>query len=119
MLKNTKRLIALEEKVNHLVDLIESDEVKKLRDDSVELKEIKRLISHVKFKIKDTRIVENTDNGKQSVIVTYELPRIVLELDENGKPSKNDFFYASNMLNMISLEDMSNFQKVLRNRKKL
>ena len=45
MLKNTKRLIALEEKVNHLVDLLESDEIKKLRDDSVELKEIKKLIA--------------------------------------------------------------------------
>ncbi len=112
--KRTKQLNAMEEKLDHLTDLIESNEVKQLRKDSEELRQLKSLLSHVKFKIKDTRVVEDQTTGQISVVVVYELPRIVLDLDESGQPPKNDFFYSTNMLNMISLEDMANFQKVLR-----
>ena len=115
MLKSTKEIL---EKLDSLKSLLESNELEQLRKDSAELKEIKSLISHVKFKIKDVRIVDNTDTGRQNVVVVYELPRIVLEIDENGNPNKNDFFYSSNRLDMISLEDMTKFQNVLRNVKK-
>lgn len=118
MLKRTKLLTELNAKLDHLTALLESGEVQQWKKDSEELKKTKELVSHVKFKIKDVRIVEDTDAGKQRVVVVYELPRVVLELDENGNPNKNDFFYSSNMLDMISLEDMSLFQKVLRNRKR-
>lgn len=109
-----QKIIDLEKKVDKLTALLESNEIKQLRKDSDELKKTKELLSHVKFKIKETRIVENQDNGNVSIIVTYEMPRIVLELDENGSPNKNDFFYSSNMLDMISLEDMSRFQDKLK-----
>lgn len=119
MLKRTKLLTELKAKIDHLAALLESGEVQQWKKDSDELKKTKELLSHVKFKIKDVRIVEDTNTGKQKVIVVYELPRIELELDENGNPNKNDFFYSSNMLDMISLEDMSYFQKILRNRKRM
>ena len=109
-----QKIIDLEKKVDKLTALLESNEIKQLRKDSDELKKTKELLSHVKFKIKETRVVENQDNGNISIIVTYEMPRIVLELDENGRPNKNDFFYSSNMLDMISLEDMSKFQDKLK-----
>jgi len=118
MLKRTKQLLAIEEKINHLVELVESEEYKKLKKDSEELAKTKSLLAHVKFKIKETRVVEDQETGEMSIIVTYELPRIVLKLDENGNPSKDEFFYSSNMLDMISLEDMSKFQNILRNAKK-
>ena len=85
--------------------------------DSEELKKIKSLLTHVKFKIKNTQVISNQETGKTNIVVTYELPRIVLELDENGNPNKNDFFYSTNMLDMISLEDMSKFQDALKNAK--
>jgi len=115
MLKKTQAILETHENVKKLVDLLESNEIKQLRKDSEELKKLKSLLAHVKFKIKDVRVVDNQENGRTNVVVTYELPRVVLDLDENGKPNKNDFFYATNMLDMISLEDMSKFQSVLRN----
>lgn len=115
MLKKTQAILETNENVKKLVDLLESNEIKQLRKDSEELKKLKSLLAHVKFKIKDVRVVDNQENGRTNVVVTYELPRVVLDLDENGKPNKNDFFYATNMLDMISLEDMSKFQSVLRN----
>jgi len=113
MLKRTKTILEIQENVNKLVSLLESNEIKQLRKDSEELKKIKSLLAPIKFKIKNTQMIPNQETGRMNVIVTYELPRIVLELDENGNPNKNDFFYSTNMLDMISLEDMSSFQKVL------
>ena len=99
--------------VDKLVDLLESNEIKQLKKDSEELTKIKSLLSHVKFKVKNVQVAENQNTGYPSIIVTYELPRVILNLDENGVPSKDDFFYSTNMLNMISLEDMSKFQEAL------
>jgi hypothetical protein len=115
--KRTKQLNSIEEQVKHLTTHLESKEIQNLRKDSAELAQIKELLSHVHFKIKETRVVDNQETGRVSVVVSYELPRIVLDIDENGNPNKNDFFYSTNMLNMISLEDMSKFQNVLRQAK--
>ena len=87
MLKSTKTLLSIEEKVNKMVDLLESNEVKQLRKDSEELKKIKSLLAHVKFKIKNVNVITNQETGRPNIIVTYELPRVVLELDENGNPT--------------------------------
>ena len=103
----------IEADVKHLIELIEGDEMRKLRKDSVELARIKEFVSHIKFKIKSIQTVENQETGYPRIIVTYELPQVILDLDENNKPNKDKFFYASNMLDMISLEDMQKFQDVL------
>lgn len=114
MTRKTKREFdQIKEEIGKLVALLESNEIQQLRKDSEELKNIKSLLSHVKFKIKHMQIMENQNTGNDSIVVTYELPRIVLDIDENGKPSKDEFFYSTNMLNMISLEDMSKFQDFL------
>ena len=36
---------------------------------------------------------------------------VCLEFDEEGKPIKNNFFYASNFLELISIEDMEKIQR--------
>lgn len=118
MTKKTQAIFEIRENVDKLVALLESNEIKQLRKDSEELKKIKSLLAHIKFKIKDIKVMPNQETGRMNVVVTYELPRIILELDENGNPNRNDFFYSTNMLDMISLEDMSKFQSVLRNARK-
>ena len=114
MLKKTKLLLELREEVARLTALLESNEIKQLRKDSEELHKLKSLLAHVKFKIKNVQVMDNQETNRPNIVVTYELPRVVLELDENGNPNKNDFFYSTNMLNMISLDDMSKFQNELK-----
>lgn len=92
--------------LNELTDLIKSEEFERYKRDSEELKQIKELLAHIKFKIKDIKYIDG-----EVIQVVYELPRVRLTMDEEGKLSKNDFFYATNFLEMISLEDMQNFQK--------
>ena len=113
MFNKKQSLIAIEQKIDHLTGLLEGDELNKLKHDSEELKEIKELLSHVKLKIKDVRVVNDS-----SIVVNYDAPRVVIQLDDEGKPIKDEFFYATNMLNLISYEDMSKFSEILRKAKK-
>ena len=98
--------------IQELTDFIKGEEFTKLKKDSEELQRIKELLSHIKFKIKDFSYFKE-DNA---VKITYELPKIVLPLDENGKVAKKDeFFYSVNVLELISLEDMLMIQEFLNN----
>ena len=108
-----KRFKKMESDLERLVKTVEGDRLKKLTADSEKLTKTEELVSHVKFKVKSISIVENTDNGNNCVVIQYELPRIVLEIGEDGNPNKNDFFYSSNMLNMISLEDMKSIYEAI------
>lgn len=114
MLKSTKKLNDIEQELKRISTFLEGDELAKLKKDSEELKKIKELLSHVHFKIKDVHVVDNTSTNYPTIVVTYELPKIILDIDEDGNPNKNDFFYSTNMLNMISLDDMAKFQDKLR-----
>ena len=63
-------------------------------------------------------MVENEESLDKTIQVTYELPRINLTISEDGKISKNDFFYAINYLELISIEDMQKIQKFIETVKK-
>lgn len=101
-------------KIQELEDFIKSDEFEQLKRDSEELKQIKELLSSIKFKVKDIKYFEE-DN---KVIVVYELPKIELEVDEEGNVGKNDFFYACNKLELVSLEDTNKLFEFLYRLKK-
>ena len=105
----TKKQILKE--VQDLSNLVKGKEFEKLKKDSEELQKINSLLANIKFKVKDIKYYEEDE----AVKITYELPKIVLYLDENGKvANKNDFFYSTNMLELISLEDMMKIQDFLR-----
>lgn len=110
-----KQLLA---QLKELTDLIKSEQFEKFRKDSEELHEIQDLISHVRFKLKDIRLIVNEETTERTIQVTYELPRINLTISEDGQVSKDDFFYATNYLELISLEDMQKIQNFIENLKK-
>lgn len=112
-----KKFTQLQKDVAELIKVIKTQELEKLRVESKELKEIKELISHVQFKIKDIKAFEGDEIGKTNIRIIYQLPTVVLTLDENGNPNKNDFFYSTNMLDMISIEDMQKVQKIINQEK--
>ena len=115
-----KKIAKLQASVDELTKIIKTRELVKLRRDSKELGELKELISHIKFKVKEVRAFEGegiSDSDKDVVRIIYQLPVIGLTIDDEGNPEKNDFFYATNMLDMISIEDMKKIQKVLNEEK--
>ena len=108
----------IEETVTKILSILESEELKNLQKDSQKLHELEELLKNVKFKIKKITVTENQETNLPRVIITYELPTVILDIDEHGEPNKDDFFYSSNMLNMIDLDDMQAVNKTLQNIKK-
>lgn len=96
-------------RIDELTNLIKSDEFNRLKQESEELKRIKALLPNIKFKVKDINYYKENN----VVQIRYELPVITLQLNEEGKPSRNEFFYATNVLEMISLEDMQKIMEYL------
>lgn len=104
--------------LKELTDLIKSEQFEKYRADSNELTQVRELLSHIRFKIKDIRLVDNEESLDKTIQITYELPRVKLTIDPEGNISKNDFFYATNFLEMISMEDMQKLQDFIESAKK-
>ena len=104
-----KLLKDIQKDVKELSSFVKTKEYEQLKKDSQELHEIKALLSNIHFKIKDAQF----DKDEKKVLITYELPKIVLDVDENGEVNKNDFFYSVNVLELISLEDMQKILKFL------
>lgn len=108
-MRTKKQLEELKAQVERLTQIIETQELVRLRRDSEELKELKELLSYVKIKVKNVQYFKQ-DNTVQ---VRYELPFVNLKIDENGLPEKNNLFFSINALNLINIEDMKSIQKVL------
>ena len=108
-MRTKKQLEELRAQVERLTQIIETQELVRLRRDSEELKELKELLSYVKIKVKNVQYFKQ-DNTVQ---VRYELPFVNLKIDENGLPEKNNLFFSINALNLINIEDMKSIQKVL------
>lgn len=67
--------------------------------------ELKKLTSNVSLSVKN--IVKSVDsNGNDFIRVTYNVPDVILYLDDNGDILHNPQFYAINMLDLISNDDM-------------
>lgn len=106
----TKKQILKE--IQDLSNIIKGDRFTQLEKDSEELHKLQELLSHIKFKVKDIKYYKD-DNA---VRIVYELPKIVLPLNEEGKVAKKDeFFYSTNVLELISLDDMLMIQEFLNN----
>lgn len=97
------------QRLEELTDFVKSKEYEKLKQDSEELKRIRELLSHIHFKVKEVQYYEENE----TVQIRYELPVVNLKIDENGNPNKNDFFYSTNVLEMISFEDMEKIANYL------
>lgn len=103
--KTNKKIQELQEKVDKLTSLIENEEYKKLKRIEENYATQKELIQHIKIKLKSVRTILDENTGEKSILVKYEIPDVVVRFD-NGKPIKENTFYAINSLELISFEDM-------------
>ena len=100
---------------NEVIDLkkaVITEELKKLREEKKQYDQQTELLSHIQLKVKDARIINDIENDAVFVRVVYDLPTIVISLDENGKAKKNDFFYSVNALELIDLKDLEKLSKL-------
>lgn len=115
---SNKKLAELQKSVDELSQIVKTRELERLRAESQKLKEIEELLSNVKFKVREVKAFEGEEVGKTCIRIVYQLPTIILQMDDTGTVNKNDFFFSTNMLNMISFEDMKKIQDVIDANKK-
>ena len=108
------KMALLEHELEDLRQIIKTQELIKLRNENARLKEKEELISKIRFRLKDVAYLEE----EGIVLVKYDIPFAKVPVNENGEILKNDFFYAINKLQLISLEDMKKISAVVDNIKK-
>lgn len=70
-------------------------------------------LSKIKIKVKSAKKVIN-DSGDKELKVEYEIDPILLSFDEKGNAKYEPMFYALNITNLISYEDMEKLMKAIR-----
>ena len=70
-------------------------------------------LSKIKIKVKSAKKIIN-DVGDKQLKVEYEIEPIILDFDEKGNPKHEPMFYALNMTNLISFEDMQKLIKAIK-----
>lgn len=104
-----KRFKQLEDKMEGLQKLIETNELARLQ--KVEKEHISTVgdLQNIKFRVKSVKYSEQ----ERTVVINYEVPPIVLNIDDSGKPELNKTFKSINLLNMVGMDDFKKIQEVL------
>lgn len=108
-----KKLNKIENDVAELTKIVKTQELVRLRKANDDFKLQTELIKDIKFKVKSVKTIVNEYTGLPVIQIQYEIPVVNVEIDEEGNPIKNKFFYATNYLEMISFEDMERIQQEL------
>lgn len=113
-----KRFDNLSEDFSNLKKLVENNELKTLRMKEQELNKTRELLSHIQLKIKDVKLYEDDNTGKEYARITYTIDPLRIDFDDDGNPLKNEVFRAINMLDLTSLKDIERVQKVFSEERK-
>lgn len=118
--KQLKEDIAhLNEQLEELKKIVITDELKSLRQSKEEYDIQTQLLSNVKFKVKEARIVQNEETDAVAVRIIYELPSVTIPLDDTGKAEKNPMFYSINALEMLDLKDLEKLSNLFEKAKQI
>ena len=106
-----KKLNKIEADLAELASIVKTQELVRLRKVKDDYTVQQTLLQDVRLKVKSIKPGFDENTGLPTLKITYEVPSVRLEFDEEGTPIKNNFFYAINYLDLISIEDMERIQK--------
>ena len=109
----------LTEQVKELKKIVVTDELNYLREQKKLFDEQNKLLANVHFRVKSVKAFKDEATEQDQVRIIYQLPVVTLTFDENGTPSKDDFFYSVNALQLISLEDTEKLVRCIDSLKKV
>lgn len=99
----------LKHEIHELSQIVKTQELLRLRAENERLKEKEALVSKIKIRLKDVAYLAEED----ILLVKYEVPYVKVAFDAEGKPQKNELFYALNKLQLLSLDDMKKISNSL------
>ena len=109
-----QKMAELKLELEDLKHIVKTQELMRLRAENARLKEKEELINKIRFKLKSVSYLEEEDK----ILCKYEIPPILVSIDSERNPIKNDMFFAINKLQIISFDDMKKIQNVIDNLKK-
>ncbi len=80
--------------------------------------ELENYLSKVRINLKKVSDI-TLQNGKSGIRIIYDMPQIILELDDNGEIIPNDTFTAINMLDLLNMNDLIYLSRIINSKKKL
>ena len=113
--KYQKEIAELKHEIAELSQIIKTQELIRLREENARLREREELLKYVHIQLKDVAYVEE----EGFILVKYAISNQKVFVDGEGKIAKNNFFFAVNKLQLISLDDMKKIQKVVDYAKKI
>lgn len=109
--KINKKIDDLQASLLELKKVIETNELNRLRQESLDLKEIKEQLSNIKIRVRTCNTYDDQETGCKMIKVVYDIPVQEVYFDENGNAKLNKTFKAINMLNLLSNKDYLKIQK--------
>lgn len=107
--KTKKEIESLRKDIADLKDFITNHELIKLQEKSRKLTETEALLRNVNIKVKTAGYFED-DFGRKHLKVSYYIPSIVMDVDEEYNIQRNEMFRAINLLNLVNAEDWNIIQ---------
>ena len=99
-----------------IVEEMYNKNLKVINEKAKRYDELMSYLRNINFNI-ETIIPAVDDLGNAKYGIIYKSPTIVQEFDHNGEPIKNDFIYAMNMLDLVSVEDWAKMQSIYNSEK--
>lgn len=103
------KFCSVEKNISDLKDFITNHELIKLQEKSRKLSEIESLLKNVSIHVKNAGYYED-DSGHKHLKVSYYIPTIVMDIDDEYNIQRNEMFRAINLLNLVDARDWNTIQ---------
>lgn len=108
--KIEQKLEELQNQVNDLRQEILGKNFDEMKKKIAKLDEINSLLRQITIKVKSAGYYID-DRGEKKLKVSYYIPNIILDIDEDYNIKRNEMFRALNLLNLVDDEGLNTIQK--------
>lgn len=105
-----EKLLKIENSIQDLREFLANNQLQKLQQQSKKLLETEQLLKNVKIKVKNASYFED-DSGNKHLRVSYNMPTIIIDIDDNFNMSRNEMFRSVNLLDLVDANDWNIIQK--------
>ena len=110
--KLNKKIEQLEAEIRELKTTIVTNELKNLRQESKNFKDLRDNLANIHIGVKSAKFVDNGSDYPH-IEVVYELPIARVYLKDDGGFVRNEMFRSLNLSGMISKEGTEKIQKAI------
>lgn len=108
-----KKIKKLQETVDELQKTIVTQELTKLRVESKDYAHVRENLANINLSLKGMKYIDDGTTNDPYIEIAYQPINVRLYIDNDGHISKNNFFIATNELNLLSQRDTEKLVKFI------